>query len=220
MKTAIQKRRAGSNASGPSRPSVFSRTTGHMRHNVVAYLALFLALTGSAVAAAPLVTGAKVQDESLTGADVLNDSLKGADVDESSLGTVPSAANAAKATDATTLGTLSLNQVRAGIDADKLQGLDATAFLRGVGRVRGDNAEVAPKGFATSEATCPPGSKVTGGGWEFQGGPPDLRVLSNAASVGIENESGSDKWVVSAYNDDVEKDGGPTFFRAYALCAR
>ena len=82
---------------------MFTRTTGHMRHNVVAHLALFLALTGSAVAAAPLITGAKVQDESLTGADILNDSLKGADVDESSLGKIG--------------------------DANTLDGRDSTAFV-------------------------------------------------------------------------------------------
>src|SRR2546421_3406863 len=56
----------------------------HVRGNVVAYLALFVALGGTAVAAKPLITGADVQDDSLTGADIL----------ESSLGQVPSAANA------------------------------------------------------------------------------------------------------------------------------
>lgn len=56
----------------------------HVRGNVVAYLALFVALGGTAFAAKPLLTGADIQDDSLTGADVL----------ESSLGQVPSAANA------------------------------------------------------------------------------------------------------------------------------
>jgi hypothetical protein len=56
----------------------------HVRGNVVAYLALFVALGGTAFAARPLITGADVQDDSLTGADIL----------ESSLGQVPSAANA------------------------------------------------------------------------------------------------------------------------------
>ena len=57
----------------------------HVRHNVVGYIALFIALSGTAYAARPLITGADVQDESLTGADVQNDSLKGADVDEATL---------------------------------------------------------------------------------------------------------------------------------------
>jgi hypothetical protein len=59
----------------------------HVRRNVVAYLALFIALGGTAVAARPLITGADVQDNSLTGADIL----------ESSLGQVPSAASASSA---------------------------------------------------------------------------------------------------------------------------
>ena len=42
----------------------------HVRHNVVAYLALFIALGGTAVAAKPLLTGADIQDGSLTAADV------------------------------------------------------------------------------------------------------------------------------------------------------
>ena len=65
------------------------RSTGklrsHLRHNVVGYIAVFIALSGTAYAARPLMTGADVQDESLTGADVQNDSLKGADVDEATL---------------------------------------------------------------------------------------------------------------------------------------
>lgn len=60
---------------------MFSRLVGHLGHNVVAYVALFFALGGTAVAAKPLITGDQIQDNSLTGADVL----------ESSLGTVPDA---------------------------------------------------------------------------------------------------------------------------------
>jgi hypothetical protein len=59
---------------------MFSRVSGHMRQHVVAYLALFFALSGTAVAAS-LITGERIEDDSLTGADVL----------ESSLGTVPNA---------------------------------------------------------------------------------------------------------------------------------
>ena len=46
-----------------------------MRRNTVAYVALFFALSGSAIAAKPLITGADVRDDSLTGADVLESSL-------------------------------------------------------------------------------------------------------------------------------------------------
>jgi len=113
---------------------MLSRLRGHVRHNVVAYLALFFALSGTALGAnaaikvgdtatgdltgtypgptiAPnKVDSGKVLDNSLTGADVQNDSLKGADVDESSLGKVG--------------------------DADTLDGLNSTAF--GAGALMGE----------------------------------------------------------------------------------
>jgi hypothetical protein len=58
---------------------MFRRVRG--RHHVVAaYLALFVALGGTAIAAKPLITGADVQDGSLTGTDVQDGSLTGADV--------------------------------------------------------------------------------------------------------------------------------------------
>jgi hypothetical protein len=74
---------------------------------LVACLALFVALTGSAVAAGiaknsvgtaqlkkNAVTGVKIKSSAVVGSDVKDDSLTGADVNESSLGTVPSAASA------------------------------------------------------------------------------------------------------------------------------
>jgi hypothetical protein len=74
---------------------MLAKFRGHLRSHVVAYVALFFALSGTALAAKPLLTGSDIQDgslttadvqnESLTGADVLDDSLKGADVDELSL---------------------------------------------------------------------------------------------------------------------------------------
>jgi hypothetical protein len=56
--------------------------------NVVATLALVVAIGGSAVAAGAqeLITGRDVQDGSLTGADVQNHSLTGADIASGSLG--------------------------------------------------------------------------------------------------------------------------------------
>ncbi|MFL5845986.1 MAG: hypothetical protein ACJ762_14960 [Solirubrobacteraceae bacterium] len=55
------------------------RLAVHLRTNAVAYLALFVALGGSAYAAVT-VTGANVKNGSLTGRDVRNNSLTGADV--------------------------------------------------------------------------------------------------------------------------------------------
>ena len=42
----------------------------HVRRNLVAYLALFVALGGTAAAAKPVLTGADIQDGSLSAADV------------------------------------------------------------------------------------------------------------------------------------------------------
>jgi hypothetical protein len=57
----------------------------HIGRNGIAYLALFLALGGTAFAAGgKLLTGAEIQDDSLTGADIV----------ESSLAKVPGATNA------------------------------------------------------------------------------------------------------------------------------
>ena len=79
-----------------------------LSHNMVAFVALFVALGGSAYAATALpagsvgtkqlknaaVTSAKIQANAVTSAKVANDSITGADVLESSLGQVPSASNA------------------------------------------------------------------------------------------------------------------------------
>jgi hypothetical protein len=72
------------------------RTRTILSRHGIALLALFFALSGSAVAAGGMITGAKIQDESVTGADILNGSLKGDDVDEATFGTVPQATNADK----------------------------------------------------------------------------------------------------------------------------
>jgi hypothetical protein len=84
--------------------SLSERMRDHLRHHVVGYLALFVALSGVAYAA-PKITGkqiaknaitspkikdgkvtpADLADESLTGADIAPNGLTGADIDESTL---------------------------------------------------------------------------------------------------------------------------------------
>ena len=140
---------------------MLQRTTHHMRHNVVAYLALFFALSGTAIAAKPLVTGEGVQDESLTGADVRNNSLTGEDILESSLG---------KVGDADTLdGRDSTGFLGAGAkaaDADTLDGRDSASFL-GSDKLRSasvnvDGSAARLSGFASSSRF--------GSGCDFHGG--------------------------------------------------
>ena len=54
---------------------MLSKLGSHARHNLVAYLALFVALGGTAVAAKPMITGGEIADDTVTGADVLESSL-------------------------------------------------------------------------------------------------------------------------------------------------
>jgi hypothetical protein len=63
-------------------PALFLR---HLRRNAVAFLALFVALGGTSLAAATVITGKNVKNSSLTGADVKNSSLTGGDVKNKSL---------------------------------------------------------------------------------------------------------------------------------------
>ncbi len=60
---------------------------------VVALVALFVALGGSA-AAKLIITGANIKDRSITGVKIKKDSLTGTEIKESSLSKVPSAQNA------------------------------------------------------------------------------------------------------------------------------
>ena len=148
-------------------------------HIVVAYLALFVALGGSAVAAKPLIDGADVQDESLTTADIQNESLTGDDILETSLGRVGDAdtldgkdsadflATTGKAADADTLDGRDsadfLATTGKAADADTLDGKDATAFLEST-VVRRTSVELPAQGRASAVARCLPGERATGGG--------------------------------------------------------
>jgi hypothetical protein len=106
-------------------PTLRSRLT---YANVVATLALFLALGGGTTAIAlegrNTVDTGDIINQQVKSADAENDGLKGVDVDEASLGVVPSAETATSASSAT--------------NADKLDDLDSTALARGENFV-GDN---------------------------------------------------------------------------------
>jgi hypothetical protein len=75
---------------------LFARLRGQLTYaNVVATLALFIALGGSSYAALK-VTGKDVRDRSLTGRDVKRNSLTGRQIREGRLNTVPFARNAGR----------------------------------------------------------------------------------------------------------------------------
>jgi hypothetical protein len=119
---------------------------------IVALLALFIALGGTATAAGLLITGRQVKDESLTGRDIRNNTVKGADVLESSLARVPSSADAVDAShaihadNATTANTAS----KAG-NADTLDGIDSTGFLESISA----NASIVREAYAGNELSPP-----------------------------------------------------------------
>jgi hypothetical protein len=115
----------------------------HLQHNVVAYLALFVALGGSSYAAITVgtdqirnnsvrsadlrdndVRGRDVRRATLTGSDLRNDSLTGDDIVESSLGTVPRAASADRAGSADSAG-----RADSAGNAALLDGRDPSAFV-------------------------------------------------------------------------------------------
>jgi hypothetical protein len=75
---------------------MLNRLRGRLSYaNVVATLALFVALGGSSYAALS-ITGRDVRDRSLTGKDLKRDSLTGRQIKESRLGTVKRARNSAR----------------------------------------------------------------------------------------------------------------------------
>jgi hypothetical protein len=129
---------------------MLAKLLSHVRHNAVAYLALFFALSGTAVAAgqvlrqgspaggdltgaypnptiAPNAVGTNEVDGSLTGTDVSDTgggTLTGADILESSLGKVGEAdtLDGQNSTDF-------LGATAKAADADQLDGKDSTDFL-------------------------------------------------------------------------------------------
>jgi hypothetical protein len=70
-----------------TRSAVRSKLRAHIRHNVVAYLALFIALGGTSAYAANEWNGSNIQDGTLTGADIQDLSLGLADYGANSITT-------------------------------------------------------------------------------------------------------------------------------------
>ena len=106
------------------------RLSRHFGSNLIAYVALFVALSGSAYAGKALLTGADIQDGSLTSVDLANTTVTGGKIADNTL-------TGAKIDESTL----------AGVDADKLDGIDSTGFMKG--RVFTEFAALAPGGQQT-----------------------------------------------------------------------
>jgi hypothetical protein len=116
--------------------------------NVVATLALFLALGGGAYAATALpknsVGRRQIKNNAVDGSKVLDGSVRGADIKESTLTRVPSATNAVHAAAATAL--------------------DRVTYKSAAGGVPGVPPGAISTPVATGTVTCNPGQHVVSGG--------------------------------------------------------
>jgi hypothetical protein len=121
---------------------MFSRIRPRLNHaTVVAYLALFVALGGSAYSAALIngkniknrsIAGKKLKNRTITAGKIKKNSITGTELNESRLGTVPRAANAVQAANAaiaTTAG--SAGTATTAQNANALGGTNASSFVKG-----------------------------------------------------------------------------------------
>jgi hypothetical protein len=145
---------------------------------VVACLALFVALGGVGYAAATIGSAAivdnsikskDVRDNGLRGKDVRADTLKGADVDESSLGKVPSAANAdTAATAANATNAQNATNAAHAANADTVGGVGPDALTIGRADLGGCEPGVAFADCASVTLPMPRAGRVlltSGGQW-------------------------------------------------------
>lgn len=204
---------------------------------LVAVVALFVALTGSAVAAATL-SGTQIKKRSIPADRVKGNALGGAQINESRLATVPrsrlalQADAALRADRATTADTATAAETAKRADtatsadtAKALNGRDHTAFL--AGRVRTVSAQGAtvpgPAGGtpSTVTATCNPDEKAIGGGggWIIPstGDPTALQAPVTFSGPTPTAAAGTDVmtgWQVHGRN----LSGVDRALRAYAIC--
>jgi len=153
--------------------------------NVMATVAVFIALGGAAYAAGlpkNSVGTKQIKNEAVTAAKVKKGSLTGAQVNASTLGTVPHAESAARAEGAAEAENSKLLQGHPASDflgagataanSNQLGGLSASSYLGGPVVVRTKTEEGLTTGGGTVfvAAECSPGEVAVGGGFEESGG--------------------------------------------------
>ena len=178
-----------------------NRFMSHLRGNLVAYLALFLAMSGTAYAAAT-IGSRQVIDESLlsrdlknnaavNSSDVVNNGLTGADVNEDTLGQVPRAFYSSYA--------------------------GGAGVLHWGGSVS-EPEPMGPNSSGQAHAECPRGTTATGGGhivgYDFD---PSFGEYSTDPDIMVDGSFASDSggWVANATNATSRTDA---FVMAVAEC--
>ena len=186
---------------------------------VVALMALFVSLGGVSYAVAEGSIGSReiknnsvqssdVRDGALQGRDITNGTvqsrdvrdgaLRGIDVNDQSLGGSDLASN--------TLGDREIDETK--LDIQKLGGLDATRYVRGVERVQTQTAADATTPKAAPLARCPRGKRLLGGGARVVAGAPVPVALTTSAPNGR-------AWEATAYATAAT---GNWQLVAYAVC--
>jgi hypothetical protein len=201
-----------------------SALIAHVRHQVVAYLALFVALCGTSYAAAQLprnsVGGAQLRHGSVTAAKVAAGSLLARDFKPGQLGTTSGPAGPA--------GPKGDLGPQGSPGQDGSPGAPGQSGATTVVTRTDDKGTIATGNKAFSDAACRPGERATGGGGTFFG--PGANVgdhLVSSLPVHIIRGAGGtpvgssaltdgqtpDGWEVSAVNAGVPRD-----FIGYVVC--
>jgi hypothetical protein len=173
---------------------MFGSLTSYLRQHHVGVLALFVALSGTAYAAAlprnsvgpaqlktNAVTSPKIKKNAVTGAKVKSDSLTGLDINESKLGKVPSAATADRAATAGVASSLEKG------DVNTASGTNPTDTV------------------STLSATCDPGMKGISAGVQVQN--PDTQFVIDLYPTAL------DTWTTRVGNA-----GGGGTFTIFIIC--
>ncbi len=168
---------------------------------VISIMALFIAVTGSAVAATKLVSGNNlIKPNSLSGNRLKNETLTGKQINLNQLGTVPNATNAVTATNAT-------NAVNATNATNATSSpISKVTYSQSTGTIPESNGVTT--GAVQITASCPTGTYVIGGGGSV--------ANESDGYVNDSAPSGETGWIVTFDNTSTANTVGAT---VTAICA-
>lgn len=198
--------------------------------HLLAVIALFVALSGGAYAAAT-ITGSSVKNSSLTGADIKNSSVTSKDVKDNSLGSGDVKNGTLRARD------FKRGELKAGPAGPAgPQGATGPQGAQGVPGAPGATNVVIRRslkditndtGFFTTTAKCAAGETMTGGGWglvedgedQISFPPADFRLL-HAGPVTRDDDAAADGAKAGGFHVAIDEGLVPQTLVAYAYCAR